>query len=84
MKLNQKYSFGGNSSGFYKDKNISQKPWYLRLWFYVQSWSLSGWDYLRKISWILSSAFLILGLPTIMLKMLEFENAVSADMQSGM
>lgn len=76
MKLNPRTPHLGNSSGFYKDNNYAQRPWYVRWWAAVRAWLKWGWDFTRKTGWVLSSVFLILVLPTLMAKTLEFDTSL--------
>lgn len=83
MKPTHKFGFGSQSSGFYKDKHAVHRVWYLRWWAAVKAWLSKGWEFGRKMSWILSSAFLILILPTLMVKTLEFESMMSNEYQQA-
>ena len=79
MKLTTKHHALGNSSGFYKDNNFTQRAWYVRWYNAIRAWLKWGWDYARKAGWIMSSILLFLVLPTVVAKSIEINDSMMSE-----
>ncbi len=80
MKFNQHGAIGGNSSSFYKQKSTARKTFLQKVAFYAQSMGVWFWNLMRKWGWIISSGFIILVLPSVVMQMLEYENLYAKEM----
>ena len=73
---------GNNSYNFYKQRTPPKGNILQRLWFFVTQASGWLWQFVRKSGWIVSSAFIILVVPTIMMHMLESEGVMSGNISA--
>jgi hypothetical protein len=80
MRLNQQHGFGGNSSSFYKQKTAAKRGFLAKTLFYAQTMTFWVWNLLRKWGWVISSGFVILVLPSIVMQMLEYESMYAKEM----
>ena len=79
MIPNNSFKTGRNSSSVYKPANMANMGFFQRLWFYARSLALWAWNAARKSGWVLSSAFIILILPSLMLQMLDYDPGLMSE-----
>ena len=81
MIPNNSQKMGRNTSSFYKPpntRNMSIMQW---IWYYARSLVLWTWNQGRRWGWIVSSGFVILVLPTLMLQMLSDDASLMKDFE---
>ena len=79
MRMNRGFGRPNTSSQIYRKRE--NMTFWQRFWNFIMYVSRVGWSFMKQSGWIVTSGFVILVLPSILLQMFEYESLLSKDLE---
>ena len=79
MRLQRGYTRPNNSSNVYKKPE--RMTFFETVMYYINYVAKAGWAFMRQGGWIVTSGFVILVLPSVLMQMFEYESLLSKNLE---
>ena len=78
MRLQRGFGKPNTSSQVYKKPE--RMTFYESVIYYINYIAKAGWGFMRQSGWVLTSGFVILVLPSVLMQMFEYESLLSKNL----
>ncbi len=79
MRLQRGYTRPNTSSNVYKKPE--RMTFFETVMYYINYVAKAGWSFMRQGGWIVTSGFVILVLPSVLMQMFEYESLLSKNLE---